>query len=682
MFIGRGIEGGGVVVVGMAEQMHAPLVPTIARTAYRPDIDGLRAVAVLSVLAYHYSAPFPWPLLPGGFTGVDVFFVISGFLITSKLRDDIAAGEFSILGFYDRRIRRILPALIVMLAVTLFAGKFLLMPGDYKALATSTATAAFGASNFFFLANTGYFDQSADLMPLLHTWSLAVEEQFYVVWPLLLFVIARSRKRVDIVLGAIVILGFAASLVWFDADPKGAFFLAAPREWELAIGALLVFLPPLPRLLGEAAAALGLALIGAGFLLVSAASFPGAAALYPCIGAALVIWPRRVPTKAAALLGFLSPVGLISYSLYLWHWPVWVLFRVYINNGTPRIREAMALAAASVALATLSYFFVEKPFRKRRWRPAQSVQAGLLACVLIFCGAMYVNRKDGMPERVPPYFAGMQSLDAMWDWPCDRQKVISDLEGTWCTFGESWNEAKTKAVLWGDSHAMVFAPLIEPFARKNNAAMMLYEQCAPPIDSHRFFLYAPHNPSMRDYCEVLHSRIVASLKVHDEIKLVVLAASWIWLPATIYTNIDTLWNVEIGSKLLEDALDQTLDDISKPDRRVVIITSVPQWSHDPVPCELANSGLLRRSCTPELAAVSRTEFDAQLRTVNIINKVAAKHPGTIVIDAGDQMCQGEQCVAELNGEPLYRDISHIRRNLTEKTKWRLGEMIGLGAIFK
>jgi peptidoglycan/LPS O-acetylase OafA/YrhL len=264
-----------------------------------------------------------------------------------------------------------------MLAITLFATRFLLMPGDYKALADSTATAAFGVSNFFFLANTGYFDQAADLMPLLHTWSLAVEEQFYVVWPLFLFVIAAGRHRIDVaaIIGGIVILGFGASLVWFDLDPKSAFFMALPRAWELAIGAALVFLPPLPRFAGETATALGIVLIGAGFLFVTAASFPGVAALFPCLGAALVIWPRRDSTTAASWLGHLSPIGLISYSLYLWHWPVWVLFRIYINNGTPRIREAAALALVSIALATLSWRFVERPFRKRRWQPGQTVWA-------------------------------------------------------------------------------------------------------------------------------------------------------------------------------------------------------------------------------------------------------------------------------------------------------------------
>jgi peptidoglycan/LPS O-acetylase OafA/YrhL len=178
---------------------------------YRADIDGLRAIAVLSVIWFHYGASLPdWAKLPGGFIGVDVFFVISGFLITQQIYADIQVGRFSILSFYDRRIRRILPALLVMLAVVLLAGRWLLMPGDYMSLAWSTAAAALGFSNFYFLFNTGYFDQSAELMPLLHTWSLAVEEQFYFVWPALLFGLTALGSRRNL---AAIICSSTAAMV-------------------------------------------------------------------------------------------------------------------------------------------------------------------------------------------------------------------------------------------------------------------------------------------------------------------------------------------------------------------------------------------------------------------------------------------------------------------------------------
>ena len=218
----------------------------------------------------------------GGFTGVDVFFVISGFLITQVLVAEIVAGTFSVVGFYDRRMRRILPALLIMLAAALLAGDLLLSPGDYISLAKSTAAAAFGVSNFFFEAHTGYFDQVADQLPLLHTWSLAVEEQFYLVWPLLLRGLRYLIKRTVVAaVAVIVIVGCAGSIAYFYHDSKSAFYLPLPRAWELSLGALLIFLPALPPLLGEIATVAGLALMAIGFVFISPSNFPGPAALLP-----------------------------------------------------------------------------------------------------------------------------------------------------------------------------------------------------------------------------------------------------------------------------------------------------------------------------------------------------------------------------------------------------------------
>jgi peptidoglycan/LPS O-acetylase OafA/YrhL len=658
--------------------MHAPQVPAIVRTDYRPDIDGLRAIAVLSVLAYHYGAPLPdWLRLPGGFTGVDVFFVISGFLITSKLSDDIRGGTFSVLAFYDRRIRRILPALIVMLAITLFASKFLLMPGDYKALADSTATAAFGVSNFFFLANTGYFDQAADLMPLLHTWSLAVEEQFYVVWPLLLFVIAAARHRIDVaaIIGGIVIVGFGASLVWFDVDPKSAFFMALPRAWELAIGAALVFLPPLPRVTGETATALGIILIGAGFLFVTVASFPGVAALFPCLGAALVIWPRRDSTTAASWLGHLSPVGLISYSLYLWHWhwPVWVLFRVYINNGTPRIREAVALALVSIALATLSWRFVERPFRKRRWQPGQTVWAGLGACALVFCNAMYIDSADGLTQRVPEAYA-LRSLEVMWDWPCQRVDLSSEIKNV-CLFGAPWVNGSEKAVLWGDSIAGSVAPLMENSAKRAGVAVLLYQHCHPVLDGETVYTDYVSGPDHNPYCGRTRAALFHELAISPDIKTVILSASW-------QEMLIHLKNREGRAAPFDDALENTVQPILALGRKIIIIATPPQWNHDPLPCEILAAGLLRRQCNDADRYLTRAYYESHhAKSLAAFRSFAARHPEVQVVFPGDGLCQNERCITDLNGEPLYRDEAHLRRNLSEGTNRDLARLTGLDRIF-
>jgi peptidoglycan/LPS O-acetylase OafA/YrhL len=647
-----------------------------AKTDYRPDIDGLRAIAVLSVLAFHYAAPFPveWRLA-GGFTGVDVFFVISGFLITSKLNDDILEGRFSILGFYDRRIRRILPALLVMLAITLFAGKFLLMPGDYKSLATSTAAATFGVSNFFFLENTSYFDQAADLLPLLHTWSLAVEEQFYFVWPLLLAVIAKRRNMSNIAatLGAIVAIGFGISLVWFDVNSKSAFFMAPPRAWELAMGAVLVFLPPLSRGWGEVATVLGLALIGAGFLLVSERSFPGAAALYPCIGAALVIWPRNTSTLTGSWLGYLSPIGLISYSLYLWHWPVWVMYRIYINNGMPRIREAAALAAVSIALATLSYFFVEKPFRKRRWLPAQSVRAGLLACALTFCASMYVSSKEGMPERVPNAY-DLRSLDAMWAWTCPRYMPMGELQVV-CNFGAEWNSARKRYLLWGDSHAEHMAPLLAAILKpEDGVAVALYARCPAYINA---FLHA--RSVLQNYNENCSGYYQVAMKAiqKGEFTGVIFAGFWSGQLLSLYDDQTAPGTREAGLKLTEAGLLRVIDDIGAA-ASITLIADVPEFDRDPIPCA-AVGALLRSSCPPPV--ITRQDFDSRQADVyKALESVAAQRPSVNLVLPASGMCDGVNCLTNLDGLFLYRDQNHIRRNLPASTQAELAKIIGLSHV--
>lgn len=657
--------------------MSGSKAPITAGTFYRADIDGLRAIAVLSVLAFHYGVA-----LPGGFTGVDVFFVISGFLITSKLNDDIGAGMFSILGFYDRRIRRILPALFVMLAATLLAGYFLLMPGEYKSLAASAAMAAFGISNFYFLSNTGYFDQAAELLPQLHTWSLAVEEQFYVVWPPLLFAIAKGRSRfiVAAILSGIVLTGLAASLAWYDANPKSAFYMAAPRAWELVFGALLVFLQPLPRAFGEVAALIGLALIGAGFFLVSTASFPGVAALFPCIGAALVVWPRSAKTTIGSLLGLLSPIGLISYSLYLWHWPVWVLFRTYINGGIPTAQESARLAAISVALATLSYIFVEKPFRKLRWKPARSVSAGLAACLLILCGAMFVYMADGFPRRLSPASYAMRSLDVMWNWKCPATVDISGQR--LCSFGAPWASAKYKALLWGDSHAEHFVPLLNEAGQETDTSFVILYGCAP--------FYGKDTGLIRDfplvegqkYFDWCSDKMTAAFNIldkHPEITIAALATPWTAIqPITLMQD-----GKPVSTQVIEHAIENIAGRIISSSRSVLILGDVPyRPTGVPVLC-VSNHEQIFRRCG-EAKGLSRKIYLDTIagKTYAMLQRIAEKNPRVFVTFPGQSLCKAENCALYVNGEFLYKDIDHIRRNLSSETDRELADSFGITKVLK
>ena len=640
-----------------------------AKPGYRADIDGLRAIAVLSVLAFHYGAP-----IRGGFTGVDVFFVISGFLITQVLAAEIASGTFSVLSFYDRRMRRILPALLTMLAVVLLAGHLMLSPGDYVSLAKSTAAAGFGVSNFFFHSHTGYFDQAADLMPLLHTWSLAVEEQFYVVWPLLLLALAAAGSRIAVAatLAAIVLLACVGSIIYFQFDPKAAFYMALPRAWELALGALLVFLPPQRRIVGEITAVVGLVLIAIGFS-ISPDKFPGEFALYPCIGAALLIWPRAQTTISGQLLGWLAPIGLISYSLYLWHWPVWVYFRIYINSGQPAAGEAVALAAVSIVLAILSYRYVEQPFRRKRWSASRTVSAGLACIMIIFCASMYVDSADGLPQRLPPQAQAMRSLEVMWEWPCQDQR-IDVIPGLHCVFGSPWQTAQRKTMIWGDSHAQHFAPIFDAINADPQRSFLVFAGCSPVLGD-ELFLEIPDAPGYAEHCRRHHSNGAKLLKEDSSIDEVVLTSNWMELPWRIQGHSSD------GLSAMTNALTKLIKEKSAPDRRFFLMGMVPHLPSEVVECAVRDSSkLLRRPCVGTARSPDPTALKLISRpTDQMLIEVAKSLPSVVAVIPTEKICQNDACELSVDGEFLYRDTGHIRRNLSLQARKHFADRIGLTA---
>jgi peptidoglycan/LPS O-acetylase OafA/YrhL len=652
---------------------------------YRSDIDGLRAVAVLAVIAFHYRLPFPEPFrLEGGFTGVDVFFVISGFLITSVLTQDVQDGRFSVLSFYDRRIRRIVPALAVVLTATLLAGKFLLMPGDYSGLSDSAAAAAFGASNFYFLSHTGYFDQTADLLPLLHTWSLGVEEQFYLLWPLLLAFIVGRRKKIDTVaiITTITIIGFGASLVWFDQSPKSAFYLPFPRAWELSTGALLVFMPKLPRAAGELTTVAGLALILFGFIRITEAHFPGASALLPCLGAALVIWPRHETGVSARQLGRLAPIGLISYSLYLWHWPVWVFYRTYINGAEPRIRETLMLAAVSIALAAVSYRYVERPFRKPRWMAARNIQLGLTAALAIFCVAMFVDSAGGLPSRISPQAMSMRSLNVMWQWSCRGYIQINGIAH--CEFGAPWKGHNRKAILWGDSHAEHLAPILDAVGRQEDVSFILQNPCPAAFgtDVFRRWPELGQHPSYETMCTAGQNTVSDLVAKDPDIDFVVLATSW-WglLTRDIYST-KPAEAQQSKASLIVEGLEETIRHIQRPGLQIVIVGDMASPLSHLQECEMARiSGLFRRQCDPrDMVIGSKHERQVFGPIDNALAKMAGRE-GITFVRPSDKMCNASNCLTHINGEFLFRDGIHLRRNLSPATDMQLAKILGFDRIF-
>jgi peptidoglycan/LPS O-acetylase OafA/YrhL len=384
---------------------------TASARAYRPDIDGLRAVAVLAVLLFHLEVD----ILSGGFVGVDVFFVISGYLITRQILADLERGRFSLTGFYLRRVRRLGPALLTTLALSAVAGIAILSPPQLVNLGESLAAAVLSVSNVLFYLESGYFDRAADLKPLLHTWSLAVEEQFYLVWPAALLMLSKyaSPRNLLVFIGITGLASLLASGFLTESEPSATFFLTPFRVFELGIGALIVLLEPSrpdqPRL-RQVLSLSGLALIlSAALFFTDTTAFPGFAALVPCLGAALIIFAHD-PTATRRLLTnrVFVGIGLISYSLYLAHWPIIVFYRHSVQSEFTAVSQ-FALAAASFTAATLLYRFIEQPFRHPRAQagPAPAnlrflrASAAAAVCLLVLSGALVAG--NGWYWRLGPY---------------------------------------------------------------------------------------------------------------------------------------------------------------------------------------------------------------------------------------------------------------------------------------
>lgn len=437
-----------------------------AHLKYRPDIDGLRAVAVLPVILFHINIS----LFSGGYVGVDVFFVISGYLIAGLISNEMAAGTYSVANFYVRRARRIFPALFVMCAVTGVLVLLFCLPSDAEQFGSSLSAATLFASNIYFYVTGDYFEGALESQPLVHTWSLAVEEQFYIFFPLVLWLLrhylAAGEKSIMFAL-ALVSLGLSAWLV--ESDPPAAFYLLHSRAWELLLGALLAIgaVPPIrSRLAAGLLGLLGLAMIVGSVLLYDEQTpFPGVAALAPCIGTALIIHTGRDSALLVTRLLSLPLarfVGLISYSLYLWHWPAIVIGRyiAYWNGWDPELRaHKLAVLAVTFLCAVLSWHFVEKPFRQKPYRfgsiSVLSSSAAAMAALVVAASLIYPlsHRYWDMPGDAQRVLSVVKSR------PENRQKscmLMPDMDGLryfdpkGCL---TLSETKKNWLLIGDSHA-------------------------------------------------------------------------------------------------------------------------------------------------------------------------------------------------------------------------------------
>lgn len=652
---------------------------------YRPDIDGLRAVAVLAVVAFHYGFSFR-----GGFVGVDLFFVISGYLITKHLTARLSGGySFGqvLAQFYNGRIRRILPALLVMLLMTLAAGWFLLLPGDYATTAESAAYSAIGAGNIFFFWNTGYFDQAAGLQPLLHMWSLGVEEQFYLVWPLLLpgiFWLTRGNRFLcSVMIAGIVLASLIYGLNLNQTDPTAAFYLPFSRAWEIAAGALVSFMPPIRhRVMAELAKLAGLGLIVyAAITLDGTASSFGIGVLPAVIGAMAIVWPAvQTGTAKALSIPPLRFTGLVSYSLYLWHWPVLVLFRHYDNGDIPTMGEAIALVLFAYLLAILSWRFVE-PIRSVRLPPRVAIPAGVGAMLAAVALSSWVYASQGFPERLPPELRTMQSFDEMWRWDCPQQRDFPEIGGSFCVLGGDWETAKTKGFLWGDSQALHFAPGVDLLGRENGTAVILYHDCPAIIDNATVKQTYVGLPLYSEKCATGRAAAISFLNARPEVSKILLPALWAFLPNKLYSDALPEKSTANGLKLLEAGFAQLDRDITGADREIYLMADIPVWETNPISCRMAGQSIVARTACP--VEIPYAQFQSmQGAEYAMIRDFVSSSPRFHGIFPADGLCDEMSCANTIGRNFIYSDKAHLRRNLPADTTRTLAETMGLGAIFQ
>ena len=576
--------------------------------SYRPDIDGLRAIAVTLVVIFH---AFP-AALPGGFIGVDVFFVISGFLITGIIARDLDLCRFSLLGFYNRRVRRIFPALIVVLCAVLVQGWLWMLPAAYEKLSADVFASAAFAANIALLLQSGYFDVESTKKPLLHLWSLGIEEQFYLVWPLILMLTARLRLNLLWVTSAIGLASFALNVALIGSNPVATFYLPFTRAFELLAGAgLACAWGQLSQTVTASnwRAGIGIALIAiAAVVLDSQRAFPGWWALLPVAGSALLLSaPAAWGCRQMLSSPFMVWLGQISYPLYLWHWPLLVFLAIIKFEPLTLLERGLAVLL-SVLLAWATYRFVERPFRFGRPLPVKALGlcAGMLV-VAIAGAAVYQGR--GFDVRLPPEIRAMAEVHVQSGTWRIHQCMLDLSHDT--SFAEDCVDRNRRPLimLWGDSTAGALMPGLRKAqeSRDFGIAQFTLSSCIPALNAD-----IPGLPN----CRVMNDKVLALAR---QIKpdIVLLQGTW------------------------EKHLDHVAETVAalkqQTGARVVVLGPLPYWKRG-LPNEVLRYFMLHHQLIPmRFRSSGSNGYDAKMR--------AALLPrGAEFISAWDRLCDAEGCL--------------------------------------
>ena len=635
---------------------------------YRPDVDGLRAVAVLAVVLFH---AFPTQM-PGGFIGVDIFFVISGYLISGIIFSEQASGQFSFSNFYSRRIRRIFPALLLVLISCAVAGWWVLLTDEYAQLGKHMAASAGFVQNWILWHESGYFDQAADLKPLLHLWSLGIEEQFYVFWPLILWVLHKNKLNSLLVAALLLVASLVLCVVTTQTSLTAAFYSPFTRFWEFLLGALLAWHALNRRQTStslvfakwsQALSVLGVLLIVAALLLLDRnRDFPGAWALLPAIGASLIIYagPHAFVNRFFLANRLMVFGGLISYPLYLWHWPLLSFGRILVNQPLG-VESRVLILLASVVLAWLTYRLVVQPIRTRYFK--NNVIVGLLVALMLAVGGIgyWLYQQGGLKSRAVVLASGMNveilSIELPAQEPCATQASLAQGVAPrallLCTLYAAPRSQKT-VVLWGDSTVISWLPVFLTVAKQNNYTVVaITHPSCPPVLGARKTLFAFEQS--KAYCAdgQIQKEVITLIK-NSNPDLIVWMAAW-----SSYANKEFITDVTgavasqaTTQKTLIEHVPETirqLADIGK----LVVFKDWPIMPSKPTMRVVDVFGFKQAPIFLSRAQFNHdTEFMNKLFAANQVKNVS-------YFDPASKVCDESMCLATRDGLLFYEDTYHL-----------------------
>ncbi|MBR7784230.1 acyltransferase [Undibacterium sp. LFS511W] len=655
-----------------------PQTPHLSHPKYRPDIDGLRAIAVLSVVAFH---AFPaW--MKGGFIGVDVFFVISGFLISIIIYENLDKGTFSFAEFYARRIRRIFPALLLVLLASFTFGWFSLLADEYKQLGKHIAAGAGFVSNFVFWSEVGYFDNSVETKPLLHLWSLGIEEQFYIAWPFFLWLAWRPKFNLFALTVLVALVSFYLNLKGIKKDAVATFYSPQTRFWELLAGSILAWFALYKKdafanyklkidgwpakliyrevvdidrkILSNVASFVGCLLLAYGFWQITKdVSFPGKWAAIPVLGAMLIIlagpkaWINRKILSTKIAVWF----GLISFPLYLWHWPILFFARIIVSE-VPSRNIRMAAVVLSIVLAWLTYKFVERPVRLGKGGKAKvSIFFVLMALLGVLGYHTYI--KDGYDTR-NSIKGFVNNKNELLRTPASDEACLSyvDLKTplfSYCRF-TNVNSDETIAVI-GDSHAHVAYPGISEFlaSRGKNTVLLANSGCPP-------FLESPtgNNQNELDACANQVEQLLKVVESKKDIKKIfVFTRGPIYLTGTEPLSGDKKLGVSSFSLMqFVNSAQRSIDRLKSKDKTIFYVSENPELNFLPDSCLTRPFKVLAKSCAVSKESVYARQEEYRKSFSNLKN--------VTYIDSLPVFCPSDKClIFDEKGSLLYADDDHL-----------------------